>query len=367
MRGGTSKGVFFHEHDLPADGDALDRLLLSMFGSPDPFGRQLNGMGGGISSTSKVIIVRRSTRADADIDYLHGQVSVDRPSVDWSANCGNLSAAIGPFALAEGLVFARGGAEAVVRLHNLNTGALIHARFPVIDGAYCPDGEFVMPGVGGTGARIALEYLRPGAPDDGVLFPSGKPAETVVLSDRDIEITASYAALPVAWVRAEDVGLDPTLLPDAIDANRGLAALLEDIRREAAVRMGLAATPVSANLAAPKLGIVARPQSYVTLSGETVAEGDADVLVRMISMERAHKASPLTGAMCLAATCLAPGTVPHSVCRTGAGPEIRIATPSGVLTVGAVLDLSGAVPKPDRTITYATARRLMDGWVYGRG
>lgn len=366
MRGGTSKGVFFHERDLPTEAADRERLFLSIFGSPDRFGRQLNGMGGGISSTSKAIIVRRSTYPDAEVDFLHGQVSVDRPVVDWSANCGNLSAAVGPFALAEGLIdVAASAIEAVVRLRNLNTGALIVSRFPVADGAYSEAGGFQMPGVSGTGGRIALEYLSPGDPRSGVLFPSGRPLERASIFGREVRFTAAYATLPVAWVLAEDVGLEATLPPDAIDANREAMALLDGIRREAAVRMGLAATAANAHVATPKIGIVGPPQPYGTLSGEQVEAADVDILARVISMERAHKAMPLTAAMCLAAACLAEGGAPARVCAARAGRDIRIGAPSGVLTAGAVLKTGGGLFEPDRTITYATARRLMAGWVYG--
>lgn len=366
MRGGTSKGLFFHERDLPEDVASRERFLLSAFGSPDPYGRQLNGMGGGISSLSKAIIVRPSGRSDADLDFLHGQVAIDRPMVDWSANCGNLSSAVGPFALDTALIKPNAATETVVRLHNLNTGALIHARTPLVDGIFSPEGRFAMPGVSGTGARIALEYLHPGAPGSGHLFPGGSVTNRVTLPEGIFTVTASYATLPVAWVRAEEVGLDATLPPDKIDADGRAMALLEAIRREAAVWMGLAATPEQAKLASPKVGIVARPRDYQALDGSLIRSGDADILVRMISMARAHKAVPLTGAMCLAATRLVPNSIPFEACeRPTAGPEVRIATPSGVVTVGAMLVPDSNPPVVDRTIVYTTARRLMEGWVYG--
>jgi 2-methylaconitate cis-trans-isomerase PrpF len=210
---------------------------------------------------------------------------------------------------------------------------------------------------------VSLAHQRPGHPRDGSLFPSGGPVERLTLEDHEIRFTASHATLPVAWVLAEDVGLDPGLLPDAIDAEKAACARLDRIRREAAVRMGLASSPEEASLAAPKVGVVGRPQAYRTLAGEQVGANDVDIVARMISMERAHKAIPLTGGMCLAATCLAAGSLPYSVCRPDAGPEIRIGTPSGVLTTGAALEESHGVLKPARTLTYATARRLMEGWV----
>jgi len=366
MRGGTSKGLFFHERALPAEPETRDRFLLSAMGSPDPYGRQLDGMGGGISSLSKIIIIRRSTHPEADIDYLHGQVAVDRPVIDYSANCGNLSSAVGPFALEEGLISAGNEPEKLIRLHNLNTGKLIDARIPLRDGGFSPEGDFAMPGVAGSGNRIALEYLSPGKPGLNGLFPSGHAAETVELPGGvSCTISAAYASLPCVFVRAEEVGLRATMPPDEIDADRPAMALLEAIRREAGVRMGLATTLDEVPLASPKVGIVAAPADYTALDGTAIQAGSIDLLIRMISMGRAHKAVPLTGAMCLAATCLAAGSVPRACSGGIGGPEVRVGTPSGVLTVGAVLGSASDNPPVDRTIVYATARRLMDGQVHG--
>ena len=357
MRGGTSKGLFFHERDLPPPGETRDRLLLRAMGSPDPYGRQLDGMGGGTSSLSKVIIVRRSERTDAAIDYLHGQVAVDRPVIDWSANCGNLSVAVGPFAIDEGLFAPTDENEARVRLHNINSGALIDARIPLRDGALAPDGGFAMPGVGGTGARIALEYL---ADAQVRLFPTGQPNELLTLPDgRVIRATIAVASMPCVFVRAEDVGLRATMTPDEIDAYADAMRTLEALRCEAALRIGLAGRLEAVPLAIPKIGIVAAAADYVALDDTHVSARDCDILVRMISMGQAHKAVPLAAAMCLAATCLSPGTIPHAFAGGAAGPAIRIGNPSGVLPVGAVL----AHTQVERTIVYSTARRLMEGRV----
>ncbi|HTJ62269.1 MAG TPA: PrpF domain-containing protein [Alphaproteobacteria bacterium] len=369
MRGGTSKGLFFHERDLPAGDAARDRFLLSAFGSPDPYGNQLNGMGGGASSLSKTIIVRPSTHPEADIDYLHGQVSVEGPTIDYSGNCGNLSAAVGPFAIDEGLIAptVRDG-EVLVRLHNLNSNTLIHARVPVRDGRFAPDGDFVLPGVAGTSARIALDYRRPGAPDTGALFPTGKLVEQIVIDGQTFTATLAYAPLPMVWVRAEDVGLDATIAPADMDANRPAMRLLDRIRRQGAKRMGLCDTPQNAPLASPKIGIVGAPRDYTALDGQAVRANEADLAVRVVSMGKAHKAIPLTGAMCLAAATLATGSVPAVACiRPVAGPDVRLATPSGVLAVGAELNHERGMLHAERTIVYASARRLMDGFVYGQG
>ena len=365
MRGGTSKGLFFHERDLPSAPDERDQFLLQAMGSPDPYGRQLNGMGGGISSLSKIIIVRPSQRADADIEYCHGQVAVDRPVIDYSANCGNLSSAVGPFAIDEGLFSPTTDGEALIRLHNLNSGVRIDARIPLRDRLFEPDGDFVMPGVAGTGARIALEYLT----DDssGPMFPTGHASETMRLHDgRSCRVTLVSVSLPCVFVHADEVGLRATMSPAEIEADHTAMARLEEIRREAGIRMGLAASIDDVPLATPKVGIVGTPADYVALNGAAVAKRDADIVVRMISVGQPHKAVPLTAAMTLAAACLVPGTVPNA-CPNGAssgglGPLVRIGTPSGVLSVGAVLR-DQPTPAVARTIAYATARRLMEGRV----
>jgi 2-methylaconitate cis-trans-isomerase PrpF len=363
MRGGTSKGLFFHERDLPEPGAERDALLLRALGSPDPYRRQLNGMGGGISSLSKTIVVRRSERADADIEFLHGQAAVDRPVVDYSANCGNLSAAVGPFAIDEGLFAAPAMGEAALRILNLNSGTLIEAKVPVSDGRFDPHGDFAMPGVSGTASRIALQYLRPGAKGTRTLFPTGSLSDRLTTSDGEFTVMLAVATLPVIWLRAEAVGLNAAIMPDDQDADVGALARLERIRRAGALRMGLAPTLDQVADASPKIGLIGAPRDYAALDGELVRAEAFDVMARMISMGRAHKASPLTGAMCLAAGCLAGGPVTRGVCRPLSGPDVRIGTPSGVLTVGAALDRSAEPPGVERTMVYSTARRLMDGWV----
>jgi 2-methylaconitate cis-trans-isomerase PrpF len=364
MRGGTSKGLFFHEKDLPNPGSLRDDVLLRAMGSPDPYRRQLNGMGGGISSLSKIIVVRRSDRPDADIEFLHGQVAVDRPLIDYSANCGNLSAAVGPFAIDEGLITTTQNSENVaVRILNLNSGILVHAQVPVSNGRYDPSGDFTMPGVSGTSSRIALQYLRPGASGSGTLFPTGAQSDTLNADRGQFVVSLVVATLPVIWVTAESVGLDPAIMPDELDRDADMMELLEYLRRAGAVRMGLAVSPDLVSEASPKIGLIGPPRDYTALDGEQIRASNFDIMVRMISMGRAHKASPLTGAMCLAAACLARGPVTNSVCRALAGPDVRIGTPSGVLTVGAELDTAEALPGIERTMVYSTARRLMDGWV----
>jgi 2-methylaconitate cis-trans-isomerase PrpF len=361
MRGGTSKGLFFHERDLPTDPVLRDALLLSAMGSPDPFGRQLNGMGGGLSSLSKVIIVRPSQHPDADIEYLHGQVAVDRPEIDYSGNCGNLSAAVGPFAIDERLVPPGPDGERRLRLHNLNSGALIHARVLVRDGLFEPTGDFALPGVAGSGSRIALDYLSLGA----ALFPSGRPVDRLKTSRGEIEATAAIASMPCVFVRAADVGLSADQSPDSIEADEGAMSLLEEIRRAAGVLMGLATSADQVPLATPKVGIVGPPASFRALDGSLVEAAECDLLARVLSMGQPHKALPLTAAMCLAAACLAEGSLPRIAAGRPKGPEIRLGAPSGVVAVGALLGGAAENPLVEGSIVYATARRLMEGAVYG--
>src|SRR5690606_22923655 len=226
MRGGSSKGVFFHARDLPRDRAALDPILLAVLGSPDPYGRQLDGMGGGISSLSKAVIVGPPTRPDCDVDYTFAQVSVDRPVVDWAGNCGNLSSAVGPFAVDEGLVPA-GDGEALVRIHQVNTRKVIHARFPVAGGRAVATGGFAIAGVSGTGARIRLDFLDPGGAATGRLLPTGNAVDVLdVPGFGSVAVTMIDAANPVALVAAADLGLSGTELPDAIEARTDVMAAL---------------------------------------------------------------------------------------------------------------------------------------------
>lgn len=364
IRGGSSKGVFFHARDLPPDRAAIDRILLGVLGSPDPYGRQLNGMGGGVSSLSKAVIIGPPTREDADVDYTFAQVSVDRPVVDWGANCGNLSSAVGPFAVDEGLVRAPDG-EALVRIHQVNTRKIIHARFPVAGGRAMVEGDFAIPGVAGTGARIRLDFLSPGGAFTASLLPTGHPVDTLEIHGAgSFRASLVDATNCVAFMDARDLGLTGAESPDEIEAKPGLMALLDQIRRAAGVRMGLAATPVSVGLANPKIAVVAAPGAFRTLTGETMGADTHEIAVRMISMERAHRAVPLTGSMCLSVTCRIPGSIPQALCAAPArADEIRIANPSGVFAAGAELRNTDAGPVADSAVVYRTARRLMQGQV----
>ncbi len=362
-RGGSSKGLFFHARHCPPDHAVLERMLLSALGSPDPNGRQLDGMGGGTSSLSKAVIIGPPTHPDADVDYTFAQVAVDRPVVDWGANCGNLSSAVGPFAVDEGLVCAADG-EALVRIHQVNTKKIIHARFPVRNGKAVTTGNATVDGVAGTGAPIALDFLDPGGTVTSGLLPTGQVIETIEIDGRAFDMSLVDASNPVAFVAANDVGLAGSEHPDTIETDRAVMALLDRLRRAAAVRMGLGQTPDSVGLANPKIAVVSAPATFVTLDGRTVEGAAQDIAIRMLSMERAHRAVTLTGAMCLAVACRIEGSLPHRLCSGHADMQaIRVAHPSGIVEAGATVFQRGNGWHVESGRVYRTARRLMQGEV----
>lgn len=361
-RGGSSKGVFFHAKDLPTHRARQEAIFLAVLGSPDPYGRQLDGMGGGISSLSKAVIIGPPTHPDADIDYTFAQVAVDRPLVDWRSNCGNLSSAVGPFAVDEGLVRASDG-EALVRIHQVNTKRIIHSRFRVRGRRAATEGDFAMAGVAGTGTRIRLDFLAPGGSTTGSLLPTGRAQDTLSYEGRRYTATLIDAANACLFLDAREIGLDGTESPEAIDADLPRMALLDALRRQAAVLMGLCRLPEEAPLAIPKVAIVAAPAPYRALDGATIAADTHEIGVRMISMERAHRAVPLTGAMALGVACRIPGSLPHALAATPRNDEVRVANPSGLLTVGAEVSLRETGWFADSAVVFRSARRLMQGAV----
>lgn len=369
MRGGTSKAVVFNRAELPPDRSAWSDIFLSVMGSPDPYGRQLDGMGGGISSLSKVCVVGPPTRPDADIDYTFAQVSVDSPAVDYSGNCGNMSSAVGPFAVDEGLVIPTATDEAVVRINNTNTDRVIVARFPLVDGRAAVYGDEEVDGVAGTGATVRLDFLEPAGGKTGTLLPTGNPVDELTLSNGD-RVPASMVDLanPCVFVAADTVGLRGTELPDLIDASPAVATRLEEIRRLASVAMGLAPDLAGAAALAsiPKVAVVAAPLEYATVSGRTIDAAAVDILVRMISMGRAHRAVPVTGALCLAGSCRVPGSIAHTLLSDHDDGDIRIGHPSGVLTVDSSVETRDGRPHIRSATVYRTARRLFEGNVLYR-
>lgn len=353
MRGGTSRCLVFHQGDLPEAGAARDRILLAALGSPDPYGRQLDGLGGGISSLSKACIIGAPTHADADVDYTFAQVEVGKPVVDYKGNCGNCSSAVGPFAIDEGLVSARDG-ETVVRVHNTNTKKIIVAHVPTAGGEAVVTGDFELAGVPGRGARIALDFLDPGGAGTGRLLPTGNARDVI----DGLDASLVDATNPVVFVRAKDVGLTGAEMPQAVDADRALSARLEKIRTEAAVRMGI---PGSA--AVPKVAVVAAAAAFTGLDGVAYPETAIDVLARVISMGNCHRAFALTAAMCLAVASRIDGTVVHKVAREPRTGDLRLGHPSGVLPIAAAVSTRDGRPHAERVTVYRSARRLMEGFI----
>ncbi len=376
MRGGTSKAVMFRAADLPAERDLWAPIFLGVIGSPDPNGRQLDGMGGGISSLSKICVIGPSTRDDADVDYTFAQVSVKDAAVDYSGNCGNMSSAVGPFAVDEGLVsVAEAAGEATLRIHNTNTRKLIVAHFPLDGGRAATDGDFRLPGVAGSGAPVRLDFLEPGGAGTGKLLPTGNPVDILVLDGtRGVEASMVDAANPCVFVSAEALGASGVEMPQELEANGALLRRLDAIRIAASLRMGIAKTAEAAAQipSIPKVAMVAPARAARTLAGERLTAEDADVTVRMISIGQPHRAVPLTGAMCLAVASRIEGTVVNRIARPSASPEdpVRIAQPSGLTVVGAAVRGAGDGERhewfAESATVYRTARRLMEGLVFVR-
>ena len=369
MRGGTSKAVIFRREDLPDDQSAWAPIFLAVMGSPDPNGRQLDGMGGGISSLSKVCVVAPPSRPDADVDFTFAQVSISEALVDFSGNCGNMSSAIGPYAVDEGMVptATRDGAV-MVRIHNTNTSKIVQSHFDVADGAAAVEGALAIDGVAGTGAPIRLDFMHPGGARTGKMLPTGNSIDRLTLPDGSVvEASLVDASNPSVFVRAEALGLDGSELPEAIERDDTLLQRFEAIRCAGAVAMGLAPDPAAAAraVAQPKVAMVSAPRDAPTLSGTVLAADDQDIVIRMISVGRPHRAVPLTGALCLAAACHVPGTIPNGMVRSTNGvlPEsLRIGHPSGTILVSAKVE-GGDV---EYASVYRTARRLFEGAVLFR-
>jgi len=353
MRGGTSRALFFHQADLPAAGAARDRILLAALGSPDPYGRQLDGLGGGISSLSKACLIAPTTHPEADVDYTFAQVHIAKPIVDYTGNCGNCSAAVGPFAIDEGMVTYTEG-ETIVRIHNTNTRKIIIAHVPVASGEAAVEGDFELPGVAGRGARIALDFLDPGGAGTGRLLPTGRARDVV----EGVAASLVDATNPMVFVRAQDLGLSGTERPEAVDADRALSARLEAIRVAAAQIMGI---PGSA--ATPKVAVVAPPAPFTALDGAEYGAEQADLVARVISMGNCHRAFALTAAMCLAVAARIEGSVVRECVNAPDDGELRLGHPSGVLPVAASVGVRDGVAWAERVTVYRTARRLMEGFV----
>jgi 2-methylaconitate cis-trans-isomerase PrpF len=362
-RGGTSKALVFHRRDLPADREKWAPIFLAAMGSPDPNGRQLDGMGGGTSSLSKVCVVGLPTRDDADVDYTFAQVSVDRATVDYGGNCGNMSAAIGPFAVDERLVEVARDGDVIVRIHNTNTGKLIHSSFQVEGGKARVEGPLRIDGVAGSGAPIRLEFRDLAGARTGRLLPTERAMHELHRPGvGTIRASIVDAGNPCVFVDAEALGLDGTTPPDRIESDADLMHALEGLRRQASVLMGLAPDEerAAASRSVPFIGMVARVRPWVSQSGARFGPDEADLSVRMLSSGNAHRAIPITSALCVAVACRIPGTLPSQLCNSSVGP-LRIGHPSGVTVVEAQPDpVSGEVRHAS---VYRTARRLFQGEV----
>lgn len=370
MRGGTSKALFFHENDLPQDVEARDKVILRVFGSPDI--RQINGLGGANSSTSKVAIIGVSNRPDADIDYSFGQVSLDLPIVGKEMNCGNISSAVGPFAIDEGLVKAVEPVT-VVRIFNTNTQKIIAAHVPVENGRAVVEGDYEIQGVPGTGARIDLEFEDPGGAATGKLLPTGVPRQVVEIDGNKYNISIVDAANPIVFVRAEELGLTGTELPWEVerrpDAKR-IMNLAEKIRGQAAQMIGMiddAARAATECPTLPKIGFYTKPAAYTDGAGRIVEPSQIDLVGRLFSMGKVIHAYMGTGAVCTIVAANIPGTVINEIVSPNLGEKIsllRIGHPFGVMPVKAKLeDIEGKTYVKSGMFS-RTAKRLMEGWAY---
>jgi len=376
MRGGTSKGVFFRLQDLPEaaqkPGAERDALLLRVIGSPDPYGKQIDGMGGATSSTSKTVILSKSVKPNHDVDYLFGQVSIDKAFVDWSGNCGNLSAAVGPFAISNGLVDAervpRNG-MATVRIWQANIGKTIVAHVPITDCAVQETGDFELDGVTFPAAEVQLEFIDPAAEEEGAggaMFPTGQLVDDLeVPGVGTLKATMINAGIPTIFVNAQAIGYTGTELQDAINGDAKALAMFEAIRAHGALRMRLIGhvDEAAQRQHTPKVAFVAPPADYLASSGKTVKAADVDLLVRALSMGKLHHAMMGTAAVAIGTAAAIPGTLVNLAAGGGARSAVRFGHPSGTLRVGAEAVQADGEWTVTKAIMSRSARVLMEGWV----
>ncbi len=370
MRGGTSKGVFFRAEDLPADAARRDAILLRVIGSPDPYGKQIDGMGGATSSTSKVVILSRSRQPGCDIDYLFGAGSIGSPVIDWSGSCGNLAAAVGPAAIHWGLLPAPRAGLATVRIWQVNTRSHIIAQVPMRDGEVVEEGGFRLDGVSFPGAEIALQFPDPGSDGEDAatgLFPTGRPLDRLDIPGiGKLELTLINAGNPAVFVDAAALGLRGDESQEQVNGDADLLARCEAVRAHAAVAMGLAASAQEATdqrPATPKLAFVASPRDYRAADGRAVSARDIDLNVRILSMGKLHHAMTGTGAVALAAAAAIPGTVVRRRAQPDAQGRLRFGHPSGTMTVSAEAEQRDGHWRVLYAGMSRSARRLMEGVV----
>ncbi|MCG6310648.1 2-methylaconitate cis-trans isomerase PrpF [Vibrio alginolyticus] len=372
MRGGTSKGVFFNLEDLPQEaqvaGAARDKLLLRVIGSPDPYAKQIDGMGGATSSTSKTVIVSRSSRADHDVDYLFGQVSIDKPFVDWSGNCGNLSAAVGPFAIHAGLIPQDRIPEngiVTVRVWQVNISKTILIHVPIVNGFVQETGEFELDGVTFPAAEIQVDFVDP-SDGEGSMFPTGNLVDDLVVPDvGTFNATFINAGIPTIFIDAESIGYQGTELQDDVNNDDTALAMFESIRAYGALKMGLISDLEEAQTRqhTPKIAFVSKPKSYLSSSGKAVNESDIDVLVRALSMGKLHHAMMGTAAVAIASAACVPGTLVNLAAGGGEKESVTFGHPSGTLKVGAQAKQTEQGWVVQKAIMSRSARILMEGFV----
>lgn len=365
MRGGTSKGIYILKEDLPEDRGKWDALLLRMMGSPDE--KQIDGLGGAQSVTSKVAIVGRSLRPDADVDYTFAQVSVDKPLVSYKGNCGNISSGVGPFAIEKGLVEAKEG-ETTVRIYNTNTDKVIASDVHTADGEVVYDGDFAIAGVPGTAAPIRLKFVDPAGTLSQGLLPTKKAVDVLEIPDfGPVEVSIIDAANPLVFVRAKDLGLTGRELPEELNRDEEKLALLEKVRGMAAVKLGLIddfAKSAWETPGIPKMTFVSEAEDYLTADGKSVRREEIDLMSRMMSMQKAHPSYAMTGAMCTAAAAVVPGSIVNQVLSENVDTRfIRIGHPGGVLECGVDYQKNGESLSIQDTFGFRTANLLMEGKV----
>ena len=375
MRGGTSKGVFFKLDDLPEAaqqaGRVRDQLLLRVIGSPDPYAKQIDGMGGATSSTSKTVILAKSQQPEHDVDYLFGQVSIDQPFVDWSGNCGNLTAAVGSFAISNGLVDAARIPEngiCTVRIWQVNIQKTIIAHVPITQGQVQETGDFELDGVTFPAAEVQIEFLDPAddGEDGGAMFPTGNLVDTLEVPEIGrFQATFINAGIPTIFLNAEDIGYTGSELQDAINGDAKALARFETIRAYGAKQMGLIQdiSEAASRQHTPKIAFVSKPKQYISSSGKTITEQDTDLLVRALSMGKLHHAMMGTAAVAIGTAAAIPGTLVNLASGGGAREAVRFGHPSGTLRVGAQAIQEKGQWVVKKAVMSRSARVLMEGWV----
>ena len=375
MRAGTSKGVFLKLEDLPVQaqhaGKVRDAILLRVIGSPDPYGKQIDGMGGATSSTSKTVILSKSTQPEHDVDYLFGQVSIDQAFIDWSGNCGNLTAGVGSFAIRQGLVDAARIPEngiCIVRIWQVNIQKTIIAHVPICNGQVQELGDFILDGVAHPAAEVKIEFLDPADDDEGAsMFPTGQVSEMLDVPEiGQFPVTLINAGIPTIFLNAEDLGYEGTELQEQINSDAAALAKFEKIRAYGALKMGIITNIAEAQQRqhTPKIAFVAKPKAYVSSGGKQISVADTDVLVRALSMGKLHHAMMGTVAVAIGTAAAIPNTLVNLAAGGGERHEVRFGHPSGTLSVGAAAHCEQGEWRVTKAVMSRSARVLMEGWVY---